>query len=158
MGFEQGREILLTMDDDDDDDHNFEMVLRQEIGYLQTDDLFALDLGQSEKFEILTKRTISEHPYSNEPTAIEAIEANESSLTSSAVGQSKTMGNTIMYGKIPKITVNETPQRELICLNKRSASTSFKLMDLTKELFLVLAVIVVCASYFTWNWLSRKNE
>ncbi|KAG4067391.1 hypothetical protein HA402_015827 [Bradysia odoriphaga] len=157
-GFEQSREMFLKLDEDDDDDNNFQMVLREEIGYIQPDELFTSDLRPSEKFEVLTKRTVSEHPYSNEPTTIEAIEASESSWTSSAACHSKTMGNIIMFGRIPRITVNETPQRELIHYNRRSASIWLRLMDLTKECFLALVLVVVYASYVMWNFLSRRNE
>lgn len=164
-GFEQSREIFWKTDDDgnenDDDDsgggggNNLQMVLSEDIGGIQQDDLFALDLRPSEKFEILTTRTVSEHPYSNEPTAIEAIEASEGSLTSSSL--SKTMGNIIMYGKIPRITANEVPHRELIHLNQRSGSIWLKwIMGLTKECFLVLALLVVYASYVVWNYLNES--
>lgn len=159
-GFEECREVFLKTSDDDDDDDNGDdfQLLEKQMNYQQHEELFPLDFVPSEKFEILAKHTTSEHPYSNEPTAIEAIEANESSSLSLSFCQSKTMPNIMIYGKIPRITVNETPQRELIRLNHRSGTIWFKLMDLTKQIILILILIVVYASYVMSNFLIRKNE
>lgn len=163
-GFEECRDVFLKKSDDDyddDDDDNDDdndgddfQVLKEQMDFLQ----HPLDFVPSEKFEILVKHTTSEHPYSNEPTAIEAIEANESSSLSLSCCQSKTMPNIIIYGKIPRITVNETPQRELIRLNHRSGTLWFKLMDLTKQIIFIFILIVVYASYVMSNFFIRKNE
>ncbi len=150
-GFEACRELFLQMNDDVDD--RFQLVFTE-----QKNELFPLDSEASDRFEILTKQTVSEHPYSNEPTAVGAIETNESSSLSSSFCQSKTMSNIIIYGKIPRIQVNETPQRELIRLNNRTGSIWFKLMDLTKQIILVFILIVVYASYVMSNFLIRKND
>lgn len=165
-GFEEGRDIFSKINDDDDDDHDDDddddidfQILKQQTVYLQQNEIFSSDFLPSEKFEILAKHTTSEHPYSNEPTKIEAIEANESSsLLSTSFCQSKTLPNIIIYGKIPKIKVNETPQRELIRLNPRSGSICVTLMNLTKEIFVISILIVIYASYIMWNLLIRKNE
>lgn len=164
-GFEECREVFLKTSDDDDDDEDEDdngddfQMLKEQRNYQQHEELFPLDFVPSEKFEILAKHTTSEHPYSNEPTAIEAIEANESSSLSLSFCQSKTMPNIMnIYGKIPRITVNETPQRELIRSDHRSGSLWFKLMDVTKQIILILILIVVYAGYVMSNFLIRKNE
>lgn len=161
-GFEQSRDILSKMNDEDDnddyddDDYDFRM-LDEQMKCLQQKEIFPLDFVPAERFEILAKYTESEHPYSNEATAIEAIEANESSSLSSSFCQSKTMSNIIIYGKIPKIQVNETPQRELIRLKHRSRSICAKLFDLTKQFFVIFIFLVVYVSYVMSNFLIRKN-
>lgn len=158
-GFEQSRHILSKMnaeDDNDDDDYDFHM-LDEHMKCLQQKEIFPLDFVPSERFEMLAKYTESEHPYSNEATAIETIEANESSSLSSSFCQSKTMSNIIIYGKIPKIQVNETPQRELVRLKHRSRSICVKLFDLTKQFFVVFIFIMVYVSYVLSNFLIRKN-
>lgn len=160
-GFEESREVCLKMHDDidDDDGDEFQMLKEQMNYHLQQTELFpSLDFVPSEKFEILAKHTTSEHPYSNEPTAIEAIEANESSSLSLSHCQSKTMPNIIFYGKIPKITINETPQRELIRLNHRTGAFWFKLLDVTKPIIFISILIVACGSCILSNFWIRKKE
>lgn len=143
-GFEESREVFLKMNVDDDGDLQ---MLKEQMGYMERNEIFPMDFVPSDRFEMLAKHTTSEHPYSNEPTA---IEANESSSLSSSFCQSKTMSNIIIYGKIPKIKVNETPQRELIRLNNRSTgSVWFKLWfkDLTKQIAVIFILILVYVSY-----------
>lgn len=153
-GFEESREVFLKMNIDEDDD-DFQMI-KEQMGYMQQHEIFPMDFVPADGFEMLAKHTTSEHPYSNEPTA---IEANESSSLSSSFCQSKTMSNIIIYGKIPRIKVNETPQRELIrSSNHQSVSIWLKLMDLTKQIAVIFILILVYVSYELSNFLIRKND
>lgn len=148
--FEKSREFYSQMNNDDDD---FQM-LKCPIDLSQQSQLFPLDMP-SERFEILAKHTTSEHPYSNEPTA---IEASESSLLSSSFCQSKTMSSITIYGKIPRIKANEQPQRELIQSHRRSSSLLLNLMDFTKHFIFILILMVVYASYAMSKFFFHRNE
>lgn len=160
-GFEESRELFLHLNDDDDNDP-FQLIFHENFTKFRSNDFFPvefpLELRPSEQFEILSKRTASEHPYSNEPTTVEAIEAADSSQSlSPSFCQSKTMPNIIIYGKIPRIRVNELPHRELVRAKHRTGSVWLKLMHLTKQIIFLFVLIVAYASYTMSNFLIRKD-
>lgn len=152
--FEKGREGLNTSDDEAFNNIQEQSTYLEHTDYLEQ--MFPLEFALSERFEILAKHTISEHPYSNEATT---IEASETSLLSTSLNHSKTMCTNIIHGKIPKIPVNTTPQRELI-QSKRTASLLFSNMDVFKKIIIIAILIVLCvpcAIYAMSNLLIRKS-
>ncbi|KAJ6638168.1 hypothetical protein Bhyg_10901 [Pseudolycoriella hygida] len=122
--------------------------------YVSPSDIFAPTL---EKFEILVKHTKSEHPYSNETTAIEANEISMLLSSSNSLSKSTTMSNIIIHGKIPRITVNEIPKREFIQLKHQSGFVWFKREDLLKQMILISILIVLYGSYYMTDMFIRKN-